>query len=353
MTKLEVMKKILLLRFSSIGDIVLTTPVIRCLKKQVSDVELHFATKDSFGFLLEENPYVDKVHLLKDEKSNMKQLLSNLKSENFDLIVDLHNNLRTFRIKNSLGVKSYSFDKLTWEKILLVKFKIDKMPNVHIVQRYLDTVKKLGVVNDENGLDYFYPDKDEIEMDWLPKSFQKGFSVFALGGQHATKRLPISKMIELCTKINGPIILLGGGNDDEKAAREIEQFFHPLDSKTTPKEEEVLLNDLNKKAHIFNGVGKFSLNQSASVVKLSSRVFTHDTAVMHIASAFKKEVFSIWGNTTPSLGMYPYETKFTIFEVKGLSCRPCSKIGFDQCPKGHFKCMNDQKFDFYLPDAGW
>ena len=347
------MKKILILRFSSIGDIVLTTPVIRCLKKQIGDLELHFATKNSFGFILEENPHVDKVHLLKNGKSNMRQLLSDLKNEKFDLVVDLHSNLRTFRIKKNLGVKSFSFDKLTWKKILLVKFKIDKMPNVHIVQRYLDTVKDLGVINDDSGLDYFFPEKDEIEMSWLPQAFHNGFSVFAIGGQHATKRLPTGKMIELCTKINGPIILLGGGKDDEEAAIQIEQFFHPTNSRTSLKTEEVLVNDLNKKVQIFNGVGKFSLNQSASVVKLSSRVFTHDTAVMHIASAFKKEVFSIWGNTTPNLGMYPYETKFTIFEVKDLNCRPCSKIGFEKCPKGHFKCMNDQKFDFYLPDAGW
>lgn len=347
------MKKILVLRFSSIGDIVLTTPVVRCLKKQLEDVEVHYATKENFGFLLEHNPYVDKVHLLGKEKGGMKALLNQLKQERFDLIVDLHHNMRTFQIKSSLRIKSYSFDKLTLEKFLLVNLKIDRMPNVHIVQRYLDTLRDVGITNDEQGLDYFYPEKDEIEIGWLPESFRQGYSVFAIGGQHATKRLPIPKMIELCSKINGPIVLLGGGKEDELAAREIESFFNPADSKTTQQSEDTLRTELNKKIEVFNGVGKFSLNQSASVVKFSKRVFTHDTAVMHIASAFKKEIFSIWGNTTPNLGMYPYETKFTIFEVKDLSCRPCSKIGYKECPKSHFKCMNDQNFDFYFPEEGW
>jgi hypothetical protein len=107
---------------------------------------------------------------------------------------------------------------------------------------------------------------------------------------------------------------------------------------------------IGNKTEIFNGCGKFNLNQSAFLLKESKAVFTHDTGLMHIASAFKKEIFSIWGNTVPEFGMYPYQTKFTIYENKNLDCRPCSKIGFDKCPKGHFKCMNDQVFDIYFPN---
>ena len=107
---------------------------------------------------------------------------------------------------------------------------------------------------------------------------------------------------------------------------------------------------LNKKTKIFNLVGKLSINESASIIKNSKKVYTHDTGMMHIAAAFKKYTFCIWGNTVPEFGMYPYDTTFTIFEVPDLKCRPCSKIGFDKCPKGHFKCMNDQKFDFFFPE---
>lgn len=336
------MKKILILRFSSIGDIVLTTPVIRCLKKQGENFEVHYCTKKSYQGLLTENPYVDKIHVLED---SLKELVTELKAEKFDYIIDLHTSLRSLMIKKKLDVKSYSFDKLNFKKYLFVNFKINKLPNVHIVDRYMDTVKALGIKNDDEGLDYFYPEKDEVEQEWLPITHQGGYSAFAIGGQHATKKLPLNKLIELCAKINGPIVLLGGKEDEEDAIA-LENFFD--DSSVTKRKEAFLENELNQKVKIFNGVGKFNLNQSASLVKSANYVFTHDTGVMHIAAAFKKEVFSIWGNTSLFFGMYPYQTKFTTFEVKDLNCRPCSKIGYNKCPKGHFKCMNDQKFDFNI-----
>ena len=98
-----------------------------------------------------------------------------------------------------------------------------------------------------------------------------------------------------------------------------------------------------------NACGKYNLNQSASLVKQCQALFTHDTGLMHIAAAFKKKIYSIWGNTVPEFGMYPYKTDFEVFEVRGLDCRPCSKIGYSKCPRGHFKCMREQEFNFNLP----
>ena len=87
-------------------------------------------------------------------------------------------------------------------------------------------------------------------------------------------------------------------------------------------------------------------NESAALIKLSSKVITHDTGLMHIAAAFKKEIVSVWGNTVPEFGMYPYYGDFSIwnqkFEILGLPCRPCTKIGYEKCPRGHFKCMLQQ-----------
>jgi ADP-heptose:LPS heptosyltransferase len=334
--------KILIIRFSSIGDIVLTTPVVRCLKTQLDDVEIHYATKQNFATLFEENPYIDKVHFL---GGSLRQYIRQLKTEKFDYIIDLHNNLRTRIIKSSLGIKSYSFNKLNWGKWLIVNLKINKLPNVHIVDRYLETVKALGVKNDSLGLDYFIPDKDEVPLEWLPETHRSGYVAYVIGAQHATKKLPLKKMIELCDKINKPVILLGG-KEDVAMGEEVRQFF---ESNQESASFEAGLKELNKKTIIYNACGKYNLNQSASLVKQSRYVFSHDTGLMHIAAAFKKEVFSIWGNTIPSFGMYPYRTKFTVFENNKLSCRPCSKIGYKKCPKGHFKCMNDQVFDFYLP----
>jgi len=334
--------KILILRFSSIGDIVLTTPVIRNLKTQLDNAEIHFATKKSYLSILEANPYLSKIHLLENSTS---ELIKELKQEKFDFIVDLHNNLRTRQIKLALGVKSKSFQKLNVEKWLKVQLKIDRLPNVHIVDRYMDTVKELGVKMDALGLDYFIPHKDEVENNWLPEAFQKEYVVYAIGGQHATKRLPLGRMIELCDKINKPIILIGGKEDKENATA-IVNFFERREEN---QGYEPKLTEMNKKAIIFDTCGKLSLNQSASIIKNANYVFTHDTGMMHIAAAFQKQIFSIWGNTIPSFGMYPYRTKFVILEKQGLGCRPCSKIGFEKCPKGHFECMNKIVFDFWLP----
>lgn len=332
--------KILIIRFSSIGDIVLTTPVIRTVKTQLDDAEVHFVSKIQYRSILESNPYIDKLFFL---EKNLSPLIAQLRIEKYDYVIDLHHNLRTRIIKTALGRPSFSFDKLNIEKWLMVQLKIDKLPRVHIVDRYLDTVKSLGVKNDSLGLDYFIPEKDEVPPDWLPHAFQKGFVAYAIGAQHQTKKLPVKRMIELCDKINRPVVLLGGKEDAENGEI-IKKFFD-----RGADEYETGLEELGKKTVIYNACGKFNLNQSASLIRQAHYVFSHDTGLMHIAAALKKEVFSIWGNTIPEFGMYPYRTRFTILENKKVSCRPCSKIGYKKCPKGHFKCMNDINFDFYLP----
>ncbi len=319
--------KILILRFSSIGDIVLTTPVVRNLKNQMPGVCIHYATKRKFRSILENNPYVDRCVYL--DKS-LNALVQELKVEKYDYIIDLHHNLRTLIIKQRLGIQAFTFDKLNIEKWLLVNFKVNRMPDVHIVDRYMETVKPLGILNDGQGLDYFIPAKDFVPKDTLPEPYRKGYIAFAIGGQHATKKLPFARMIELCAQLHRPVVLLGGKEDVVNGEAIVQAFA------------------LEAHKDIFNACGKYSLNQSASLVQQAELVFTHDTGLMHIAAAFKKKIYSIWGNTVPEFGMYPYLTDFKIWERPNLSCRPCSKIGYEKCPKGHFKCMNEIIFDVHL-----
>jgi ADP-heptose:LPS heptosyltransferase len=223
--------------------------------------------------------------------------------------------------------------------------KVNRLPNIHVVDRYMEAASELGVKTDGSGLDYFIPEKDEVELSWLPEGFQKEYVAYVIGAQHQTKKLPVERMIELCDKINKPVVIVGGPDDVEDADK-IETFFERNEG-SAPYEEK--LTELGKKTVIFNACGKFNLNQSASIVKQAKYVFSHDTGLMHIAAAFKKNIFCIWGNTIPSFGMYPYKTKFTVLENNKVNCRPCSKIGYQKCPKGHFKCMKDIVFDFYLP----
>ncbi|GAB3201716.1 ADP-heptose:LPS heptosyltransferase [Pontibacter aydingkolensis] len=319
------MPKILILRFSSIGDIVLTTPVVRCIKEQVPGAEVHYCTKKAFQSILAHNPYVDKVHVLGDK---LGDLVQELKAENFDYVVDLHNNLRTRIIKTRLAKPSRSFDKLNYEKWLMVNFKVNRLPDVHIVQRYLDAASALGIKDDGKGLDYFIPVQDEADVHTLPAGFQDGYVAFAIGAQHFTKRLPVKRIIELCKQLQQPVILLGG-KEDSPNGEVIAAYFkiHNLPNK------------------IYNACGKYNLNGSASLVRQATQVVSHDTGLMHIAAAFQKDIISVWGNTIPEFGMYPFRTKYKVLEVHGLSCRPCSKIGYKKCPKGHFKCMRDISFD--------
>ena len=335
--------KILILRFSSIGDIILTTPVIRTLKTKIENAKVHFATKKKYSNLLHENPYLDQIHLLKSKESD---LIKELKSEKFDLIIDLHYNLRTWIIQKKLGVKAYKFNKLNIKKWLYTNFKIDLLPNIHVVDRYLATLKPLQIKPDTLGLDFFIPEKDEVQINWLPLTHQNRYIAVVIGATYHTKRLPTNRLIELCDRINQPIILLGDEHD-KPIGDKIYNFFKNNSSHSHNEEEEIKLK-LGKKAVIFNACGKFNLNQSASLIKNADFVFTHDTGLMHIAAAFKKHIFTIWGSTTPKFGMYPYRTTFVVFENTHLKCRPCSKIGFEKCPKNHFKCMKDLTFDFYL-----
>lgn len=322
--------KILILRFSSIGDIVLTTPVIRCIKKQVANAEVHFATKASFKSILENNPYIDKIHLL---EASTGALIKQLQAEKFDVVIDLHSNIRTRRIKWALDAKNYTFDKLNIRKWFYVNWKWKTMPNVHIVERYLHAAKHLGVKNDDQGLDYFISEKDAVDLNKLKHPFSSGYVAIAIGAQHATKRLPEAKIIELIGKISHPIILMGGKEDTLTAAKLVSYF---------PETKNIL-----------NACGAYNLNQSASIIKQSKYIYTHDTGLMHIAAAFQKSIVSIWGNTTPELGMYPYKTEHINWQNAGLYCRPCSKIGYKSCPKKHFRCMNEQTLPVQEIESQW
>lgn len=303
--------KILVVRFSSIGDIVLTTPVVRMLKTQLN-TEVHFLTKAPFVSLLKNNPYVDSIFQI--DKS-INEVISDLKKENYDYVIDLHSNLRTQILKLKLGVTAKSFNKLNWEKFFLTNFKTNILPDVHIVDRYLDTVKFLGITNDNKGLDFFLSDADKVDL----VEFQKDYIAFVIGGQHATKILPTAKIISICKKLNKAVLLIGGPDDKARG------------------------DEISKESGAINACGDYSLLQSAFLIKNSAYVISHDTGMMHIAAAFKKKIYSVWGNTIPEFGMYPYlsDKNSKLIEVKDLSCRPCSKIGYDKCPKGHFKCMHE------------
>jgi ADP-heptose:LPS heptosyltransferase len=224
----------------------------------------------------------------------------------------------------ALRTKTYSYQKLSLQKFLLTKFHIDVMPGKHIVTRSLDTIAPLGVKDDGGGLDYFITTKDEIDLSSISPVYKDGFIAIVIGGSYYTKKLPVEKLKQLCSFLKKPIILVGGKEDEEEGKQ-----IASIDPQ-----------------RIFNACGKYSLNQSAGIVRKSRLVISHDTGLQYIACAYNKPVLAIWGGTSPQLAVEPYygskqQIAFTYknFIVDGLKCQPCSNYGTKKCPKGHFKCM--------------
>ena len=321
--------RLLFIRFSSIGDIVFTSPAIRCAKQQIPGVEIHFLTKASMKAVTEANPYIDHFHYF---DKDLNATINGLKAFQFDYIIDLHKNLRTFQIQKALGIPSLSYKKLSLQKFLLTKLHLNYMPDRHIVDRSIDALSNLGVVNDGKGLDYFIPKDSPLPSNALPAAFQSGYIALVIGASYASKKLPVASLQALCHKIPYPIVLIGGKEDQEQGAAI--EAINPI--------------------KIFNACGKFNLHESALLVKQSKTVISHDTGFLYIACAFHKKTVAIWGATAPALQVEPYyptvqeESKKTSNEmyfnaiVPNLTCQPCSNYGTKQCPQGHFACMKKQ-----------
>jgi ADP-heptose:LPS heptosyltransferase len=312
--------KILVIRFSSIGDVVLTSPVYRILQEQLPHgAEVHLLTQKRFSFVHEANPFVNKIWAV--EKSGM-EVFNELKEENFDYIIDLQNSLRSRSIRKKLGALSFHVNKQNFRKWIQVNLGIWKGPIKHIVDRYIDTLKTFKVQNDGMGLEYFIPSSTNSIQELLPNEFvQEGYTVIAVGGAHEGKRWSEENWKELSEKLHDERIVWIGGKEDSI------QLTHSA-----------LHLDL---------IGKCSVHESARLVEHSKAVICGDTGMMHISAAFKKDIIGLWGCTTPDLGMGVYRPKpkvgehmHTAYLQAKRKGRPCSKLG-NHCKYGmHNKCID-------------
>jgi ADP-heptose:LPS heptosyltransferase len=300
---------------------VLTTPVIRCIKKQ-TNAEIHFLVKQKFSEVLSSHPLISKIWTIEHSTS---EVIKQLKTEHFDLVLDLHNNFRSIILSWQLARKTIRFNKLNIEKWLMTRFKIDKLPPKHLVDRYFDALESIEVFNDDQGLDFFIHSKDHTLPSDLncPETFIAG----VLGATHKTKQIPLNKWQEIIEVLDLPVVMLGGQAEKNAGDQLADKF----------------------PSRVYNFAGKLSIGQSAFLIRKSECVITPDTGMMHIAAAYHKPMHVVWGNTIPKFGMFPYvgtqKSHIKYHELKHLKCRPCSKLGFTKCPKKHFKCMQEQVFD--------
>ena len=307
--------KVLVVRFSSIGDILMTTPVLRCLQEQLPGLQLHYLTKRKFAFVLEGNPRVDRFHYLEDSFSD---LIRQLKEERFNYLVDLHHNLRTFRLKRALGVPHSAYFKANIEKWLYIHWRINRLPGTHTSERFLQTLAPLGVRDDGKGLEYYFTHSWDLET-LLPESHRDGYLACVIGGSYFTRRMPPEKIFAILRLVPGPVVLLGGPEDRERGS--------------------LIAGQLGSRA--FNACGSLSFEASAFLVSRARAVMTHDTSLMHVAAAFNKKIVSVWGHNIPEFGNEAFRVDQSWKIGLELPCRPCSKNGSDRCPQGHFKCMKD------------
>lgn len=322
-------KRILVIRFSSLGDIILTTPVLRALRKQYPRAEIHFLTKAKFKEAIEHHPVPDKIIFLKESLAETVQWLQ---EQRYDMVIDLHDSLRSLFIRFQLNAKKYVYPKGRWKRWLYLKTGIGKPDQRHIVQKYMAALKPLGMYEDEQGLDFRIDARIQADVQQLCTREFPGRAPVAivLSATWYTKKMPAEKYIRFLQSLNAPFVLLGGTTEQAEA----EQI-------------------MSKVQGGINLCGKTSLQESAAWLKLSSLVVTHDTGLMHIAAALQKITFVIWGNTVPELGMYPWKTEFYNFEIRNLDCRPCTHLGYPKCPKAHFACMNSHDPDKMAEKVGY
>lgn len=311
--------KFLIIRFSSIGDIVLTSPVITAIKSHFPDAEIHFLTKKIFTDLLIHHPKITKIWAY--EKGNLSALLKKLQRQNFDFVIDLHNNLRSHWVAFWLNKKTVTFHKENWKKwkMVFLKSKIIIPP---VVDRYLWTLQSLNIpIQRHLKLEYYTGEESDYQAINILNNhaIETPFLCIVLSATHFTKKWPKEYYAQLIANISYPVILLGGKNEIEDSLW--------------------IENQLKNQKNVLNLCGKTSLNVSAAILKKSAWVITHDTGFMHIGCAFQKKMIVLWGNTSPEIGFSPYNNPQAINISMDLACKPCSKLGLHQCPKGHFHCM--------------
>ena len=306
-------KKILVIRLSSLGDILLTTPVLRALKKKFPESEIDFLTRESYADAINFNQNLNDV-LLYENYENIKELINVLQNKNYNFVVDLQNNFRSREVTSSLDIKRYKYKKSNIKKFLLVNLKINLLKNYKTIpEKYVEAIPDLHL--DKNGLELFIPQNINSYIEG------SNFIGFCPGSRHYTKMWLEEYFVELGNKLSAEgynVVLFGGESDIEVCNRISNKILGSVN-----------LSNKNK------------LLQTAVDMKMCKLILCNDSGLMHTATAVGVPVVAMFGSTVKEFGFSPYNSNSLIIENNSLSCRPCSHIGRDKCPKKHFRCMRE------------
>jgi lipopolysaccharide heptosyltransferase II len=327
MIDLALINRILLIRFSSLGDILLTTPLIRAIKSNYPAIEVDYILKSQYSDSLKYNPNISQLFHFEDINNGSGDEF--ISKRNYDVVIDLQNNFKSKQFADKIKAPRFKFKKLNINKFLLVHFKINRlieMPSIPV--RYASVIHNLEL--DEKGLELFIPD---FKKSNLKKSGK--YIGLCPGSRHYTKMWSEEYFIELGKILSkeGYNILLFGGKTDRDICKRISSQIN--NAKDYSNDDDLL--------------------QTAADLKECVCVICNDSGLMHVTSAVQTPLIVIFGSSVKEFGFTPYKNKNLILENNLLSCRPCSHIGRNKCPKGHFKCMREisplfvfQKFNEFL-----
>jgi heptosyltransferase-2 len=312
------------------------------LRSSYPQAQIDFLVKSQFAELVEFNPHLSSVIELKTgENEELRALRKKIHNKHYDVILDIHNNLRSKYIRLFSGARIIRVvNKIVLRRFLLVNFKFNFYgQEVPVAERYLRTAKVLGVADDKKGLEIFVPEEIQTEIRVKLSKFKIDTFPFVIGlaptAKHFTKRWPQERFVELgayLAKERSAKILIFGGKDDAEYCGDIAQMINSL--RTSNRAESL--------------AGSLTLLETAAALDACQLVVTNDSGMMHFAAARKRKVVAIFGSTVKEFGFFPYGTEYVVVEQQGLDCRPCSHIGREKCPKGHFRCMKDTDVESVL-----
>jgi len=321
------LKRILLIRLSAMGDVLLTTPLIRMLKRRFPGATIDFIVKAQYAPLIHSNPHIDRVWMFFPERgfSEIWRHIRRIRSAGYDAVVDLQSNMRSWLLRTFSGARrKYHYRLGRGRRYFLVRFGMHRNERYSpIPLRYLETVSSWGIEDDGSGLEFVV--EEDAKQSVLSRLAEAGMNdseqiiVLAPGAMHWTKRWPADHFAQVgdgFNRMQKHVVLVGGEVDREVCGR-VER------SMTSP---------------VLNLAGRLSIQETAALLEASTLLVTNDTGVMHMGAALGKPVVAVFGPTTHHLGFFPYRTSSIVVE-RPVYCRPCSFHGTERCPLNHFQCM--------------
>jgi len=314
--------RVLCVRFSSIGDVLLTTPLVRALHRRHPDAELYFVTKRALAPLVVENPNLNRVIEL-EPNQRITDLARRLRALRPTHGLDLHGSLRSAALRLLVPCQWSAYSKRKLARTALIAAKINIYgKHVPVPERYFEAARALDVQPDGGPPELFLaPAARERIARWLAERGldRRPFAALAPGAAHATKRWPIRHWVALAEQLRtmgyGLVAVGGPGGGDPELARQLGPGVH-------------------------SAAGEFTLQETGACLARAAVVVSGDTGVMHMATAVGTRVVALFGPTVEQFGFFPYGGRAEVLE-RDLGCRPCSAMGTERCPLGHHRCLEE------------